>query len=349
MSNATAAGPGGFNFAAAASGTQSAFSLGQNATQKTSGTSSIYSPSTFNLGASTAQKPVALAGNSLTANSQSPFGSLAKPTQSSSVSSASSTTQKKITFGATNMQSVPGQQGQSPFGSAPSNAPGFGATPSQNAAFGTAVNKSSTQSPFSFRAQASQNASQSATGTNPAQNAFGTQQQNQQAAPSAFGQTNNQTSDKGGFTFGSQVKQNTTPSVFGNQTTQNVFGSQPNQNATQGAFGTQPAQNAFGAQATQSAFGAPANQKPASTFSFAANTAQNASSSPFGGFGNKAGTQGAFGAAPSQNAAAPSGGFNFAAPGSNPTPGGFNFNAAANKPAGFQFGKLNIPLFLIFL
>ncbi|XP_078374049.1 uncharacterized protein LOC144657575 isoform X2 [Oculina patagonica] len=353
LSNATAAGPGGLNFAAA-SGTQSAFSLGQNATQKTSGTSSINSPSTFNLGASTAQKPVALAGNSLTANTQSPFGSIAKPTQSNSLSSASSTpsvfgqsanttqgslgstAQKKITFGATNMQPVLGQQGQSPFGSAPSNASGFGAT--QNAAFGTTVNKSSTQSPFSFGAQANQNATQSATGTNPVQNAFGVQKQNQQAAPSVFGQTNKQTSDKGGFSFGSQVKQNTTPSVFGNQATQNMFGSQPNQNASQSTFGTKPAQNAFGAQATQNAFGAPANQKPASTFSFAANTAQNPSSSPFGGFGNKAGTQSTFGAAPSQNAAAPSGGFNFAAPGSNSTPGGFNFNAAANKPAGFQFG-----------
>ena len=359
-SNATVAGPGGFNFAAA-SGTQSAFSLGQKATENTSGTSSFNSPSTFNSGASTAQKPVALTGNSLTTNSQNPFGSFAKPAQSSSVSSASSspsvfgqnantaqssfgsTTQNKATFGATNMQRALGQQGQSPFGSASS----LGATPSQNA-FGTAVNKSSTQSQFTFGVQAGQNASQSATGTNPVQNAFGVQQQNQQATPSAFGQTNNnaftnKTADKSGFTFASQVKQSTTQSVFGNQITQNMFGSQPNQNPTQSAFGTQPAQNAFGSQATQSAFGAPANQNSASSFSFATNTAQNASNSPFAGLGNKAGTQSTFGAAPSQNAAGPPGGFNFnAAPGSNPTPGGFNFNTTANKPTGFQFGKFDI-------
>lgn len=360
LANAGTAGPGGFNFAAT-SRTQNALSLGQSAAaaKSTSGTSSLNSSSTF----STAQKPVALTGNSLTANSQNSFGSLTKPAQSSSVPSASSTssvfgqsantaqgsfgstTQNKVTFGSTNMKSITGQQSQSPFGIAPSNAPGFGASVTQNA-FGTAVNKSSTKSAFTFAVQANQNASQSTTLTNPTQNAFGVQQQNQKPTPSAFGQASNgafsnRSTDKAAFTFSSQGKQNTTQNAFGSQTTQNVFGSQPNQNANQGSFGTQPTQNVFGTQATQNAFGTPSNQKPSSSFSFAVNTAQNASSSPISGFGNKVGTQSAFGAAPSQNAAGTSSGFSFAAAGSNPTPGGFNFNSAASKPTGFQFGKLH--------
>ena len=239
------------------------------------------------------------------------------------------------------MQSVVGQQSQSPFGGTASNTSGFGATPAQNT-FGTAVGKSSTQSPFSqgtLGAQANQNSSQGL-----AQNAFGAQQQNPQATATAFGKPSgksafaNLTNTQGNFTFGSQVQQSATQNVFGNQTIQNAFGSQPNQNTTQGAFRNQATQNAFGAQVTKSAFGASSTQKTSSPFTFAANAVQNTSNTAFGGFG-KTGTQSTLGAAPSQNAAAPSGGFNFSATGSSPAPGGFNFNAAANKPSGFQFGK----------
>lgn len=376
-SNTTAAGQGGFNFTAP-SGTQNAFSLGQNTVQNAPVTNSFNSPSTFVLGASTSQKPATLGSNNLTAPSQNLFGSLAKPVQTSSVSSASSSpgvfgqsantpqssfgsaTQNKVTFGVTNMQAASGQRGQSPFGGSPFNASGFGAKPAQNAA----VSKGSTQSPFAqgtFGAQPGQNASQSAFGNNPTQNAFGAQQ-NQNATPSVFGGPTansafsagvktNPTTPQGGFgaqkPFGAQ--KSTTQGVFGSQATQNAFGSQPNQTATQSALGTQPTQNAFGVQlnqqATQSAFGAPANQKAfdaskSSPFSFGANTAQNATNSSFGGagFGNKAGTPSTFGAAPSQNASAPSGGFNFGATGSNSTPGGFNFSTTSNKTAGFQFG-----------
>ena len=359
--SSTAAGQGGFPFAAA-TGTQNAVSLGQNSTQSTPGGGLFYSPSTSALLAGSSQKPVTLEGSSSTAPSHNPFASFAKPTQNSSVSTAmpapsgfgqslnatqssfGSASQNKVTFGATNMQSVLGQQSQSPFGGTPSNASGFGATSLQNT-LGAASNKSSTQSPFSqgtLGAQANQNASQV-----PAQKAFGAQQQNQQAAASAFAKPSgksafaNLTNTQGNFTFGSQVQQSATQNVFGNQTAQNAFGSQPNQNTTQGAFGNQSTQNAFGAESAQNAFGVSTKQKTSSPFTFAANTAQTPSNSPFGGFG-KAGTQGTFGAAPSQNAAAPSDGFNFSATGSSPAPGGFNFNATANKPSGFQFGKCDV-------
>ena len=342
LTNVATAGPGGFNFAAT-SRTQNAFSSGQSAAaaQSTSGTSSLNSSSTFSLRANTAQSSSVPS----TSSTQSVFGQSANKAQGS----FGSTTQNKVTFGSTNMKSITGQQSQSPFGSVPSNAPGFGSSAAQSA-FGTAVKKGSTKSPFTFAVQANQNASQSAALTNPTQNAFGVQQQNQQTTPSAFGQASNsaftsRSTDKAVLTFSSQGKQNTTQSALGSQKTQNVFESQPNQNANQGAFGTQRTQNAFGTQATQNAFGTPSNQKPSSSFSFAVNTAQNAStSSPISGFGNKVGTQSTFGAAPSQNAAGTSSGFSFAAAGNNPTPGGFNFNSAANKPTGFQFGKLHIQL-----
>lgn len=344
-----AAGQGGFTFAAA-SGIQNASGLGQNSTQNTPGRSLFNSTTSSALGAVSSQNPV-------TAPSQNPFASFAKPAQNSSVSSAmsapsgfgqssnaaqssfGSTSQNKVTFGTTNIQSVLGQQSQRPFGGTPNNPSGFGVTPT----FGAAVSKSSTQSPFSqgtLGAQAVQNASQG-----PSQKAFGAQQQNQEATASAFGKPSssknafaNLTNTPGNFTFGSQVQQSAKHNVFGSQTTQNAFGSQPNQITTQGVFGNQPSQNAFSAQST---FGASSSQKTSSPFTFAANNTQTPSNSPFGGFG-KAGTQRTFGAASSQNAAAPSGGFNFSASGSSPAPGGFNFSATGNKPSGFQFGKFDM-------
>ena len=347
--SSTAAGQGGLTFAAA-SGIQNASGLGQNSTQNTPGRSLFNSTTSSALAAVSSQNPV-------TAPSQNPFASFAKPAQNSSVSSAmsapsgfgqssnaaqssfGSTNQNKVTFGTTNMHTLLGQQSQSPFGGTPNNPSGFGVTPT----FGAAVSKSSTQSPFSqdmLGAQAVQNASQG-----PSQKASGAQQQNQQATASAFGKPSssknafaNLTNTPGNFTFGSQVQQSAT---HGSQTTQNAFGSQPNQITTQGAFGNQPSQNAFSAQATQSTFGASSNQKTSSPFTFAANATQTPSNSPFGGFG-KAGTQSTFGAAPSQNAAAPSSGFNFSASGSSPAPGGFNFSATGNKPSGFQFGKFDM-------
>ena len=369
----------GFNFSASNS-TQTV--SGQKSTQNTQVTTSLNSSTSFFLGKNTSKTREALANGNITAASQSPFQTLPKTTQSSSVltaipstnvfgqsavapqNSLASTTQNRGTFGVGNTQSVTGQQGQTSFVSSFSGS-GFGAKPLQNApqASNSTNSKQSPLTQNTFGAPSNQNASQSAFRANPAHSAFGAPQQNQHVTPSAFGAQNansslnaTQKTSQSGFgtqplqnAFGSQQK--TTQNLFGNQANQNVFGPKPNQSGTQNAFGTQSTQFSFGGQpnqnTTQSAFGAASNQK---SFTFAANTSQNASSSPFGGFGDKAGTQNAFGTAPSQNAAASSGGFSFNsnATANNPTSGGFNFSGAANKTGGFQFGKIWTTSLLLF-
>ena len=370
VSNSSAASvPGGFNFAAPG-GTQSGFSLNKTVSQSTLGAGSVNNPNT--LAPSTSQNIVAFGGNTTTVT-QSPFSFLAKATQSTPSSSASSsgifgqsnnsaqnsfslTTQNKGAFGSTNMQRLPGstQPAQAMLGGI-----------STNSTFGASLDKSSQPSPFNqtaFGAQ-SQNATLTTFGANPAQNAFGAQQ-SQPASQNTFGGKSafnpgsvknqftfssqvNQTTDKNTFgsqaaplTFGSQLNKNATQSAFGSQqSTQNAFRAQLKQSATQSPFGTQATQNTFGSQlnqsATQSPFGTPTctNQAPKSSFSFAVNAAQNSSNPTFGSFGNNAAT-------PSQNAAAPTGGFNFSSPATNSTAaGGFNFSATDNKTGGFQFGK----------
>lgn len=369
--SSTASVPGGFNFAAP-SGTQSGFSLNKTVSQSTLGAGSVNNPNTLTLAPSTSQNVVAFGGNTTTVT-QSPFSFLAKTTQSTPSSSARSsgifgqsnnsaqnsfslTTQNKGAFGSTNMQPLPGstQPAQAMLGGI-----------STNSAFGASLDKSSKPSPFNQTAfgTRSQNGTLTTFGANPSQNAFGAQQ-SQPASQNTFGGKSafnpgavknqftfssqvNQTTDKNTFgsqaaplTFGSQLNKNAAQSTFGSQqNTQNTFGAQLNQSASQSPFGTQATQNTFGSQlnqsATQSPFGAPTctNQASKSSFSFAVNAGQNSSNPTFGSFGNNVAT-------PSQNAAAPTGGFNFSSRATNSTAaGGFNFSATDNKTGGFQFGK----------
>ena len=381
VTNSSAASvPGGFNFAAPG-GTQSGFSLNKTVSQSSLGAGSVNNPNTLTLAPSTSQNVTAFGGNTVTVT-QSPFSFLAKTTQSTPSSSASSsgifgqsnnstqspfslTTQNKGAFGSTNMQPSPGstQPAQATLGGI-----------STDSTFGASLDKSSKPSPFNqttFGTQ-SQNPSLTTFGTNPPQNAFGAQQ-SQPAFQNTFGGKSafnpgavknqftfssqvNQTTDKNTFgsqaaplSFGSQLNKNAAQSAFGSQqSTQNTFGAQLNQSATQSPFGTQATQNTFGAQlnqsATQSPFGAPTctNQASKSSFSFAVNAGQTSSNPTFGSFGNNVAT-------PSHNAAAPTGGFNFGSPATNSTAaGGFNFSATDNKTGGFQFGKQLIPCISLF-
>lgn len=375
-SNTTATSlPGGFNFATPGL-TQQGFSLNKVVSQSKPAAGQDNNPSTLSLETSTSQtsqnshSTVAFGVNTTTVT-QRPFTSLAKPTQSM-LSTVSSTgvlgqntntsqssfglmTQNKGGFGSTNMQSI-----------SRSTQPVQGALEGNSSStFRASLGKNSTPNPFnqsSLGSQSNQKASAATFGSNTTQNVFGAPQSQPASqnifgvknalntdavkSPFTFGSQVAQSTDKNAsgnkpspFTFGSQPNQNAPQTVFGSQPTQNAFGTQLNQSSTQSPFGTHATQNAFGAQlnqpTTQSAFGAPTctNQASKSSFSFAVNTVQNSLSSPFGGFGNKPAT-------PSQNTAAPSGGFNFTAPASNPTTGGFNFNTAANKTGGFQFGEL---------